>query len=356
MDFIAHILRKDGTNRVVHAQGEIKYGEDGYPEHLFGVFRDITEQWGQQQHNWRLAKSLENTDEAILMTDPSGVVTWANAAFTRITGYIAEDFLGRKPGELLQGPETDVSTIEYMKNMLSQLEPFTTEVLNYHRDGHTYWLRISCQPDFDKNGELMGFSAIQNDITEDKKLRLDLQEKINSGKVFQEQLRYLATHDELSGMANRRCFMTHAESEISRSRRHDHDLCVLLADLDHFKKVNDNHGHAAGDLVIKAFARLCEDTLRNHDLAARIGGEEFAFLLPQTDLDGGRILAERLSRALANTPVIINGEPLIVTASIGITVSSSKDRNAGDVLARADKALYQAKSEGRNRVVSKVVE
>jgi len=240
--------------------------------------------------------------------------------------------------------------------MLSQLEPFTTEVLNYHRDGHTYWLRISCQPDFDKNGELMGFSAIQNDITEDKKLRLDLQEKINSGKVFQEQLRYLATHDELSGMANRRCFMTHAESEISRSRRHDHDLCVLLADLDHFKKVNDNHGHAAGDLVIKAFARLCEDTLRNHDLAARIGGEEFAFLLPQTDLDGGRILAERLSRALANTPVIINGEPLIVTASIGITVSSSKDRNAGDVLARADKALYQAKSEGRNRVVSKVVE
>lgn len=356
LNFVAHIVRKDGTNRVVHSQGDIKYAEDGHPGHLFGVFRDITEEWEQRQHYRRLANSLENTDEAILMTDPGGAVTWANAAFTRITGYIAEDFRGCKPGELLQGPETDPATVEYMRSMLSRLESFTTEVLNYHRDGHSYWLRISCQPDFDQNGKLLGFSAIESDMTENKKLRLDLQERINSGNVLQEQLRYLATHDELSGMANRRYFMTQAESEMGRCRRHDHSLCVLLADLDHFKKVNDTHGHAAGDSVIKAFAKLCEDTLRNHDLASRIGGEEFAILLPETDLNGGQILAERLRRAMANTPVMISGEPLVVTASIGITMASPKDTNAGDVLARADKALYQAKSGGRNRVISEVVE
>lgn len=356
LDFVAHILRKDGTSRVVHSQGEIKYGEDGHPGHLFGVFRDITEEWAQQQHNRRLANSLENTDEGIVMADPAGGITWANSAFTRITGYTAEDFLGRKPSELLQGPETDSTTIEYMSRMLSKLESFTTEVLNYHRYGQTYWLRVSCQPEFDENGKLLGFSAIQNNITNEKKLRLDLQEKIESGKVLQEKLRYIATHDELSGMPNRRYFMTQAEIEMGRCRRHHHDLCVLLADLDHFKKVNDKHGHAAGDSVIKAFAMLCEDTLRHHDLASRIGGEEFAILLPETDLDGGQILAERLRQALASTPVMINGEPVAVTASIGVTMASPEDADAGAVLARADKALYQAKSGGRNQVISEVFE
>lgn len=357
LDFVAHILRKDGASRVVHSKGEIKYADDdGHPAYLFGVFRDITEEWQQQQHNRRLANSLENTDEAIVMADPNGFITWANGAFTRITGFTAEDFLGRKPGDFLQGPKTDPATIKYMRSMLSKLESFTTEVLNYHRDGHTYWLRVSCQPEFDENGQLLGFSAIQNDITNEKKLHLDLEEKIESGKILQEQLRYNATHDELSGMPNRRYFMTQAEIEMSRCRRHHHDLCILLADLDHFKKVNDKHGHAAGDAVIKAFAKLCGNSMRNHDLAARIGGEEFAILLPETDLEGGQVLAERLRQELASAPVMINGEPIIVTASIGVTTASPKDADVGAVLARADKALYRAKSGGRNNVIREVIE
>ncbi|NYS62083.1 GGDEF domain-containing protein [Vreelandella salicampi] len=356
LNFVAHILRKDGTSRVVHSQGEIKYGEEGHPTHLFGVIRDITEEWAQQQHHRRLASSLENTDEAIVMTNPSGFITWANSAFTRITGFPEADFLGRKPGDFLQGPETDPATIAYMRSMLSRRESFTTEVLNHHRDGHTYWVRISCQPDFDENDQLLGFSTIQSDITNEKELRLNLQEKINSGKILQERLRYIASHDELSEMPNRRYFMTQAEIEIGRCRRHDHDLCLLLADLDHFKTINDTHGHAAGDSVIKAFATLCENTLRHHDLAARIGGEEFAILLPETDLEGGQVLAERLRQALANTPAMINGEPIFVTASIGVTMAAHNDADVGTMLARADKALYQAKTGGRNQVISWMVE
>ena len=352
LNFIAHILQKDGASRVVHSQGEIKYKGSGRPEYLFGIFRDITKEWTHQQHHRRLANSLEHTDEAIVMTDPSGCITWANGAFNRMTGFRTEGFLGHKPSEFLQGPETDPATVEYMRSMLSKRKPFTVEVLNYRSDKYPYWVRISCQPDFDENDKLLGFSAIQNDITNEKKLNFDLQEKIKNGKILQEQLHYIATHDELSKMPNRRYFMSQAGSEIGRCRRYGHDLCILLADLDHFKKINDMHGHAAGDTVIRTFATLCKSTLRNHDLAARIGGEEFAILLPETSLGGGQALAERLRKELASTPVMISGELVFVTVSIGVTMASSKDTDVGTMLARADKALYQAKSGGRNQVFS----
>lgn len=178
-----------------------------------------------------------------------------------------------------------------------------------------------------------------------------MQQQIESGKVLQEQLRYIATHDELSGMPNRRHFIAQAELEMSRSRRHSRDLCVLLADLDHFKTVNDKYGHAAGDAVIKAFAKICSDILRSHDLAARVGGEEFAILLPETDLPGGLVLAERLRQALASVPMMLNGELVAVTVSIGVTMATPGDKDAGTILARADKALYQAKRAGRDQVV-----
>lgn len=355
LDFVAHILREDGSIRVVRTQGDIKYSDKGDPEHLFGVFRDITDEWNQQQHSRRLANCLENTDEAVLMTDPEGLIVWANHAFGRITGFAPEEFLGRKPGDFLQGPETDPATVRFMNERLSRFEAFATEVLNYHRDGYTYWVRVSCHPEFDENGKPLGFSAIQNEITEEKRLRLDLREQIESGKILQEQLRHLASHDELSGMPNRRYFMTQADIEIQRCRRHHHDLCVILADLDHFKRVNDLYGHAAGDTVIQSFASLCESTLRSHDLGARVGGEEFAILLPETDLEGGQVLAERLRRALASTTIPANGEALAVTVSIGVTTAAPEDAGIGAMLARADRALYRAKAGGRNRIVSEVV-
>lgn len=155
LNFVSRIVRQDGTSLVVHSQGEIKYREDGRPGHLFGVFRDITEEWTRQQHSRRLARSMEQSGEATVMTDQGGFITWANRAFTQITGYSAEQFLGRKPGELLQGPDTDPAIIKFMSSKVANLESFTTEVLNYHRDGHSYWLRVSCQPDFDANGKLL---------------------------------------------------------------------------------------------------------------------------------------------------------------------------------------------------------
>ncbi|MBS3804469.1 MAG: diguanylate cyclase [Oleiphilaceae bacterium] len=351
LDFVARVLHQDGAVVLVHSTGEIKFSGTGRPQYLFGVFRDITEEEYQQRHNQRLARSLENTHEAIIMTDPDGKTTWVNAAFTRITGFSRDELMGNKPGELLQGHDSDPDTIEYMGVMMSRLEPFTAEILNYDHSGQTFWMRISCQPDFDENGELLGFASIQNDISSEKQLLLNLETEIDSRKVLEEQLRYIATHDELSGMPNRRHFMQNAEAERVRSRRHDRQLCVLLADLDHFKRINDEYGHAAGDAVIQAFARLCNETLRIHDLSARVGGEEFAFLLPETGLEGGRVLAERLRQGLETMPVTVGDQSIPVTVSIGVMETVPEDNDVSGMLAKADKALYEAKHKGRNRVV-----
>ncbi|MDX1588776.1 MAG: diguanylate cyclase [Oleiphilaceae bacterium] len=350
LDFVARIVRADGEVRHFHSRGKVKFDEAGEPHYLFGLFRDITEDWLARKHSQRLANVLEDTDEIIFLTDPLGRVNWANSAFTRVTGYPLAQIMGRKPGSLLQGPDTDPETVACMRHRLDRREPFTTEILNYRKDGAGYWVRISCQPDFGANDELLGFAAIQTDITAEKEVRLDLQREVESRKKLEYQLRYLARHDELSGMPNRRYFMQRGDTELNRARRYHNPVSLVLVDLDHFKRINDQHGHKAGDEVIQAFAALCQKTLREQDMAARIGGEEFVLLLPETGLDGARTLAERLREELAGTAIRAAGADIPVTASMGVVEALPETEALGSLLARADRALYRAKGEGRNRV------
>lgn len=348
MNFNSRILHKDGSIRYLRNFCKIK--KDDLGAFLFGVCMDVTDDWTEQRHYRRLAKALENTAEAIVMTDPQGLATWVNSAFTRITGYSREEIIGNKPGSLLQGVETDPKTADYMREKIARGEAFATEILNYKRDGAPHWLRISCQPDFDDNGQVVGFIAIQTDITKEKNARLDLAREVESRKLLEQQLRHLAAHDELSGMPNRRHFLQQAEMELNRSRRHQHSLSLLLADLDHFKMINDEFGHAAGDAVIRAFGRLCEQTLREQDVAARVGGEEFAVLLPDTDLEGAHRLAERIRHKLSVTPIVVGDQKIWITVSIGVMEARPDEPSVESMLAKADKALYAAKHAGRNRV------
>lgn len=123
-----------------------------------------------------------------------------------------------------------------------------------------------------------------------------------------------------------------------------------MMDLDHFKRINDGYGHAAGDRVLVEAAAACQKILRVVDLGARLGVEEFCFLLPETDLEGGRRLAERLRAAVAGLRFQLDGEPLIVMASFGLAERKHESDSLADLLARADQAVYRAKNEGRNRV------
>ena len=165
-----------------------------------------------------------------------------------------------------------------------------------------------------------------------------------------QELLQLASTDILTGLANRRVIMQRAQAEIRRANRYQKDLAVLMLDIDHFKKVNDQYGHAAGDKVLTEFAALCQRNIRDTDLAGRYGGEEFFILLPEIDLQTAILSAERLRLAVAEHPFTLSsGEQLQVTCSIGIAMYLPQQDNLDKLLLRADQALYQAKHQGRNR-------
>jgi two-component system cell cycle response regulator len=166
-----------------------------------------------------------------------------------------------------------------------------------------------------------------------------------------EDARHLAMTDPLTGLLNRRAFTDAMEREMSRARRYGFPLCVLLLDVDHFKKVNDTRGHEGGDMVLKAVAKTILRLARKSDVVGRWGGEEFVVGLPQAAAAGARIAAERLRRAIAESPFPLKeeGHPLRVTASIGVA-HAVEGEPLEAMIARADGAMYLAKSRGRNRV------
>lgn len=169
-------------------------------------------------------------------------------------------------------------------------------------------------------------------------------------REMNDQLRALARTDELTGLANRRAIMETLEWQIARARRSGLPLCVLSMDLDHFKQVNDTWGHAGGDSALRAFARVLVRSCREVDRCGRLGGEEFIMVLPDTDLDGGRAVAERLYDTMAATPLQVSDQDRItMTFSAGLALLRPEETVA-PLLHRVDAALYQAKNSGRNRL------
>jgi len=189
-------------------------------------------------------------------------------------------------------------------------------------------------------------------VTERERMNADLRETTEALTRANRELDRLARTDALTELANRRQFMEVLARELDRAVRYGRPLALVLLDLDRFKVVNDTHGHAAGDRVLKAAARALRSVCRDVDLAARIGGEELALLLPETGVAGASSLAERLRQTLEATQhELPTGGTFQVTASMGIASAGENARTAADLMDRADQALYRAKEEGRNRVV-----
>ena len=164
------------------------------------------------------------------------------------------------------------------------------------------------------------------------------------------ELDHLAMSDMLTGTYNRRRLVELGEQEIARAGRYDQPLCLAMLDLDHFKNINDTHGHAVGDAALRHAAEAIKGRVRAYDHVGRYGGEEFVILAPNTNLDGARRLAEAVCEAVAKTPFRANGRVVALTVSIGVA-QWREDESLDDILRRADAALYRAKETGRNRVV-----
>ncbi|WP_371322516.1 diguanylate cyclase [Dechloromonas sp. ZY10] len=206
-----------------------------------------------------------------------------------------------------------------------------------HKDGHWLWVLdrgmvLERSPD----GQARRMVGTHTDISQQK--------------MLEDQLKALATTDPLTGVANRRHFLERLREEYLRIQRYpEARCCVLMADLDHFKRINDQYGHAVGDRALQHFSSLLTQESRETDLCGRLGGEEFALLLPETDSQDALLFARRLCRRLRETPLLADDHQITITVSIGISRIRPDDRQPEEALQHADRALYRAKHTGRDR-------
>ena len=244
--------------------------------------------------------------------------------------------IGRNLRRLLNGPDTDRHTRYRIRKALREGKGIRTEILKYCKNGQTRWLDMNVVPMHDADGTLTHFATIERDLTRYKKI--------------ERQLANMALFDSLTGTLNRPAFFQHADKEFTRSKRYYRPLSVIMLDIDHFKRVNDQHGHSGGDQVLQIFAEACQEVIRSTDLMGRVGGEEFALLLPDTPLKAAFNLAERLRERINKYPYLAGDMLIEVTASLGVAELQRDDADFKALLQRADEALYGAKHAGRNRV------
>ncbi len=164
------------------------------------------------------------------------------------------------------------------------------------------------------------------------------------------ELEQLAYYDPLTGLPNRRFFFDHANLILESSKRYRNPISLLIIDIDHFRKINDTYGHEAGDIVLKSFADILKKTIRQSDLAARLGGEEFVLLMPNATLQQGKVMAERVRVSFQNSLIVYEEKEIRATLSVGLASFKSGIESIDDLIRMADEALYKAKELGRNRI------
>jgi diguanylate cyclase (GGDEF)-like protein/PAS domain S-box-containing protein len=262
-----------------------------------------------------------------------------NDTLCHITGYSRDELLNQKKNfQAITYPE-DLQNNLHLLERLSQgdINRYDLEKRYIRKDGNVAWVKVSIALLRDADGNPMSLISAVQDIT-----RL---------KSLQQELELRAHIDFLTGIPNRRYFMELAEHELARAQRYASDVAIFMLDVDFFKQVNDEHGHKAGDKVLQNIAQIMQSMLREVDVLGRIGGEEFAIVLPQTNQQRAIEVAERLRNQVANSKMLLdNGLSLNVTLSIGVAVMTPQHCDLDSMLGQADKGLYQAKAGGRNQV------
>lgn len=280
--------------------------------------------------------AVEAAYDAVLITDaqlelPGPQIVYVNPAFIRMTGYDLDEIIGKTP-RIMQGPETDWSVIQRLRDDLEYGRPFEGKSKNYRKDGSAFVMEWTIAPVLDEDKQVTHYVALQRDVTERERLL--------------EMLRHQALFDELTGALNRAETQRRLSTEVEGARRYHGQLSIVMFDIDHFKAVNDDHGHNVGDEVLRRIAQVVRPRMRTTDHFGRWGGEEFIVILPQTRLDGAMVLAEDLRAKIE--ALEFDGD-LRVTASFGVAARIHEaDETA--LIERADQAVYVSKDGGRNRV------
>ena len=303
------------------------------------------------------ATALRSAANGVVITDRTGTITWVNPAACAITGYGVDELVGKHTRTLKSGRHPPEFYAELWRTVLSG-ETWSGTIVNRRKDGTTYHEEQTIAPVVGVDGAVTHFIAIKQDVTARHaaesalaKTREDLAMRVAEIEMLNAQLREQAIRDPLTGLYNRRYFHETIERDLCAASATEESTAILAVDVDHFKRVNDTHGHAVGDQVLVALGGVIERCVAAPGLACRFGGEEFVIVLPGTGAGAARARAEELRVAFATTAVHAAAGALYSTISIGVSAMRAGEESIDAALARADHALYDAKRAGRDRVV-----
>lgn len=333
---VKRVVRADGVEILMRTQGDVVCDDQGAPIRMIGVCEDVTAERRAQETRAVLASIVQSSGDAIHAVDRAGRVTSWNPAAEALFGYAETDILGRVATHLLPSDVADQDR-EALARVLESGVAERYECRRRRRDGTQVDVSLTLSP-ITADGAVTGASVITRDISERKRL--------------EQQLRYLADHDPLTGLINGRRFEDELRARVADAVRYQDSGAVLALDLDGFKDVNDSHGHAAGDALIRSITERLRDRLRETDTIARIGGDELAVLLRRTTPQGAMGVAQVLLDAVREHRLLLDGRIVRTTTSIGLVTFDGACTEADGLLPEADRALYAAKQAGRDRIVA----
>ena len=281
-----------------------------------------------------LSSAVQQSPVSVLITNPDGQIEYVNPKYEQITGYASNEAIGRDLGFTLLN-QTSADAMAAMRHSISNAQEWRGEFCSIRRDGQVFWEFVSLSPLRNETGDLTHFVIIKEDIT--------------VRRSYEERLLRQAHYDDLTGLANRVLMLEHLNVALESSARNHRQTAMMCIDLDRFKNVNDSLGHSCGDDVLRESAGRLSGCIRNGDILARMGGDEFIIILPDisTPKEAEKV-AEKIIAAFAQ-PFFIGGKEYFVTASIGIALSPKDGRSANLIQRNADLAMYKAKELGRNR-------
>lgn len=285
---------------------------------------------------------IESAHDIIVVTKPgqedltAQEIIYVNAEFTRVTGYKSKEVIGRRAKflELLEDKNQEPEIIK----KLSQMEALETILLSHNKNHEELILNLKMIPLKNNEGVYEYYASIERDITKERKIIHDLHTQSKT--------------DSLTGVSNRRGLNEFSSQVITRAERENSIFYVLMMDLDFFKKVNDKYGHDTGDKLLIAVADDIKKNLRPYDFVARTGGEEFCLILSTSDHDDALHFAERIRESISELSISKAGKKISVTISVGLARYQMGEIYFDGLWQRADKALYHAKNNGRNCVIS----
>ena len=304
----------------------------------------------------RVREALDSLSEGLLVLDAKQTVVLANQSFAGSTNCEQHDLIGKHPNHLgfriidrKEGSEFP------WQSTAATGEPAQGVMLSYRHGDKELTFSVSTVPVLDENGDSRGVVASFEDITQLHRKQQELKIALSSLKKSSDEIRtqnqeleWLATRDTLTGCLNRRSFFRSYEHEWDKAGAANSPMAAMMVDIDHFKSINDNHGHSTGDDVLREVSAVVMKTVDETDLVCRYGGEEFTVLLPGTTIDEAELKAERCRLAIKSLKF---KEGLRVTASLGVSARCQHPESPQEMLDQADKCLYVAKRNGRNQVV-----